>query len=105
MAHLSGRDEWFEIVAEVTTTPGDEQNRETGRQGDRGTRGENSPCLPFPLSPCLPVLLLPSRSQRLQARGNILRQFGRREAGGDLPYFAVGELSVTCLMCDDVSPR
>jgi len=31
MTHLSSRDEWSEIVAEVTTTLWDEQNKETER--------------------------------------------------------------------------
>src|SRR5262249_33627613 len=44
MTHLSGRDEWSEIVAEVTTTLGDEQNRGIRRQGDKGKRFSLSPC-------------------------------------------------------------
>src|SRR5882672_3884671 len=60
---------------------------------------------PVAPSPRRLAVLLLSGSQLLQARSQVLRQFGRRESGGDLSYFAVGELNVAGLICDNVSPR
>src|SRR5262245_14372862 len=88
-----------------------QRDRETERQGDGGT-AEMERRFPLSLRLSFPLSLrlrggesLSSRFQRLQARGHILRQFGRREAGGDLSYFTVGELSVAGLVGDDVSPH